>query len=700
VEEESIVVTVELFSVVILCYQHFEYLFPAIDSVLSQNYPNIELIVSDDNSLNFPREEVERYLASNKRKNISRVLIRQERENSGTVRHLNHAIQVCEGAYVAALAGDDMFQDGTVLSRYVTGFSHAPKGCLIEMAQTGMYDEKLETLEEYYLKPEGKAALKKTKTDSKVLLHLLIRDGACLPSTSTCFRREFFTKFGPFNENYVLVEDYPMHVRLAEEGWIIHYEDFVAIKHRHGGISHGQEKTAKSSSILWLRDSKKILEEIVFPKINVLSDEVQRKVLSKKKRELLWLKRQIALFEEPQNEKNGSAVFSVIILCYERFEYLYSAIDSVLSQDYPKIELIISDDCSPEFPQEKVREYIKGHKRKNIVRFAIRQEPKNGGTVRHLNHAVQACSGDYIIALAGDDNLWNDSTLTRYVNGFFHAPKDCLIEMAQTGMYDETMEAMEEYYLKPHVQTALKKTETDTSDLKRLLIRELACLPSTSTCFRREFFEKFGPFNENYVLVEDYPMHVRLAEEGWIIHYEDFVAIKHRHGGVSHGRKNADSKTSVQYFRDLKKMIEEIVLPNIGILSVQEQTDMLRARKRELTWLNIQIAKEERNYAGLAAIGLQHPVRAFWWLIDKLWPLACAWHTKLFLFCVAMWIGIPPVADMGNLVLGVSAEGLEGLFYCIAAMLLCIWGILSTVCVVKSLYMKVQRYPVEVNTIG
>jgi len=700
VEEESIAVTKELFSVVILCYRHFEYLFSAIDSVLSQNYPNIELIVSDDNSPNFPKKEVERYLAAHKRENITRTLIRREPENAGTVRHLNHAVQACDGDYIIALAGDDMLQDETVLSRYVNGFSHAPNGCLIEMAQTGMYDEKLGTLEEYFLKPEGKAALKKTKTDSKVLLRLLIRDGACLPSTSTCFRREFFTKFGPFNEEYILVEDYPMHVRLAEEGWIIHYEDFVAIKHRHGGISHGQKRTVQSSSILYLRDSKRLLEEIVFPKIDILSDDIRWKVLSRRKRELLWLKRQIALLEEPQKEKIGSAVFSVIILCYKRFEYLYSAIDSVLSQDYPEIELIISDDCSPEFPREKARRYIKEHKGKNIVRTVIRREPKNGGTVRHLNHAVQTCSGDYIIALAGDDMLQDTRVLSRYVAGFSHVPKGCLIEMAQTAMYDEEMKNVEYFYASPAVQAALRETKESTEALLHLLIRDGPCLPSTSTCFQRDFFKKYGYFDETYSLVEDYPTHVRLVQEGCTIHYENFVAVKHRHGGISHGQKNTASKTAALYFQDIKKMTEEIVLPNVGLLSKEERRNVTREKKRDLAWLNMRIAMENKDYLRLVSIALRHPIRAFWRFMDQLWPTACVWHVKLLAYCLVMWIGIPTAADMGGLIFGIAAQTFERPLYVIVWILFGLWAAIFFAWAAEKLRRKIQRLPKEVFTVG
>ena len=79
-------------------------------------------------------------------------------------------------------------------------------------------------------------------------------------------------------------------------------------------------------------------------------------------------------------------VFSVVVLCYRHFEHLDNAISSVLSQDYKRIELIISDDGSDNFPTEKIHKFIEKNKTPNICSVTVRREPKNVGTVKHLNH--------------------------------------------------------------------------------------------------------------------------------------------------------------------------------------------------------------------------------------------------------------------------------------------------------------------------
>ena len=62
------------------------------------------------------------------------------------------------------------------------------------------------------------------------------------------------------------------------------------------------------------------------------------------------------------NKKTVPGLISFGIVCYRNWEYLTETIDSVLAQDYPAIQLIISDDGSKGFPLEQFRDYIEKNK--------------------------------------------------------------------------------------------------------------------------------------------------------------------------------------------------------------------------------------------------------------------------------------------------------------------------------------------------
>lgn len=108
-------------------------------------------------------------------------------------------------------------------------------------------------------------------------------------------------------------------------------------------------------------------------------------------------------------------------------------------------------------------------------------------------------------------------------------------------------------------------------------------------------------------------MHMRLAKEHWVIHYQNFIAIKHRHGGISHGQKNTLSRSSVLYFTDEKNMIEKLILPQISELPSKVRYSVLRYQKRQLRWIEFMIAKNGKEifktvHAGIIQSGIYYSI--------------------------------------------------------------------------------------------
>ncbi len=63
-------------------------------------------------------------------------------------------------------------------------------------------------------------------------------------------------------------------------------------------------------------------------------------------------------------------------------------------------------------------------------------------------------------------------------------------------------------------------------------------LSGSSTCYSRELFDKYGGFDEQYRLVEDYSYYLMLLEKGQKIHWIKDTVIVHEMGGVSNGDVN------------------------------------------------------------------------------------------------------------------------------------------------------------------
>ena len=89
-------------SVIIPCYNQALYVAEAIESALSQTYPNIEIVVINDASNDDSSKVIKDY--ADKHQNI---IFLDEKENKGVVKSRNLAISKCSGNYILPVDADD-----------------------------------------------------------------------------------------------------------------------------------------------------------------------------------------------------------------------------------------------------------------------------------------------------------------------------------------------------------------------------------------------------------------------------------------------------------------------------------------------------------------------------------------------------------------------------------------------------------------
>ena len=95
------------------------------------------------------------------------------------------------------------------------------------------------------------------------------------------------------------------------------------------------------------------------------------------------------------DERAEAALVSVVIPCYNQAHFLGEAIESVLAQTYPHLEIVVVDDGSTDNTGEVAARYPG-------VRY-VRQE--NQGLAAARNTGLRHSSGDYLVFLDADDRL-------------------------------------------------------------------------------------------------------------------------------------------------------------------------------------------------------------------------------------------------------------------------------------------------------
>jgi glycosyltransferase involved in cell wall biosynthesis len=95
-----------------------------------------------------------------------------------------------------------------------------------------------------------------------------------------------------------------------------------------------------------------------------------------------------------------SPLVSVICLCYNHSRFVHEAIESVLSQTYANIQLIVVDDASTDNSVEVIKQLV--HKHPSIEFLSL---PMNIGNCKAFNRGLALAKGEYLIDLAADDVL-------------------------------------------------------------------------------------------------------------------------------------------------------------------------------------------------------------------------------------------------------------------------------------------------------
>lgn len=90
-------------------------------------------------------------------------------------------------------------------------------------------------------------------------------------------------------------------------------------------------------------------------------------------------------------------MISIIVPIYKVEKYIKKCVDSILSQTYRELEVILVDDGSPDRCPALCDEYTKKDRRVKVI------HKENGGLVSARKAGVSAATGDYIGFVDGDD---------------------------------------------------------------------------------------------------------------------------------------------------------------------------------------------------------------------------------------------------------------------------------------------------------
>lgn len=254
---------------------------------------------------------------------------------------------------------------------------------------------------------------------------------------------------------------------------------------------------------------------------------------------------------------------SIITPSFNQAAYLEATIESVLGQDYPRLEYLVVDGGSNDGSADIIRKYSN--------RLAYWVSEPDRGQADAINKGFERAKGEYLCYLNSDD-LFYPGFISERMRQFAENPAAGLIygDVDQGSVPGETW---------------LRKGRS--TDWKEMILSLDVPVPQQSAIWKRKVFEDAGPFNVHLDVLLDRDFFIRAAKDHSLLYIP---------GSLSFFRVHKDSKSVA----GAKKWSRELPVYYEGL--IREFGDYRKYRHRVMSrcyWLcsNVSLEAGDRKAA-------------------------------------------------------------------------------------------------------
>lgn len=239
---------------------------------------------------------------------------------------------------------------------------------------------------------------------------------------------------------------------------------------------------------------------------------------------------------------------SLILTTYNCRENLFKTFKSIEMQDYPNIEVCISDSCSTDGTLDVIKEYAASSKHR-----VIHKSEKDSGIYDGINRSIQMSTGDYL-EIMNDEYTCKDaiSKLVKAIEEADILPDDVSGRISSALPEDRLCKKLCGV-VGAHADLVYK----DGSTVRRYWKMGNGSIYSgwmpghPSLMLKREVYEKYGLYNTDYVCSADYEFMVRFLKDGNKLAYVPEILISMFYGGTS-------TSTAASYTTSIKEAMQAL----------------------------------------------------------------------------------------------------------------------------------------------
>ena len=210
----------------------------------------------------------------------------------------------------------------------------------------------------------------------------------------------------------------------------------------------------------------------------------------------------------------------VTVICtnYNQEQYVITALQSVVEQDYPNVELIVIDNGSSDQSVARIQSFVDQHA---AVQFI--QHPINLGLNRAFNQGLAKAGGRYLIDLAADDVLL-PGRIARQV-GLFEQLAGPYAVVFSNAVYIDGQGRQTSYHYAVDEQGHARAQVPSGDVFRQVLESYFICTPTMM--MRRDVLLELGGYDET-LTYEDFDFWVRSSRLYHYAYLDEVLTLKRR----------------------------------------------------------------------------------------------------------------------------------------------------------------------------
>lgn len=494
-----------LVSVLIPHYNYIQYVPKAIDSALGQTYPNVEVVVTDNQSTDGAVAILrERY------RDEPRVRIIENERNLGMTGNFNRALEHARGEYILWMSSDD-FMLPTHVERLQAVFEREPA---IDVVYSGVYfaDEAGRIVSIRSL--AGQLPVDYVDVRDELVEQLTTVCPLCLPAA--LFPRRLLDEAGPLDDDEYLASDWEFAIRLAIlDKRFAHVADPSVVVRLHAGQQSGSEYHATGGNVV---DFAAYLRKYIdHPGMERMRGQ-ERRVIGlldglrgsavERHGSNPFTPEAEALFADVRQKLVDrldvhnpatvrSSLVSVIVQAVGPPQSVLRTIDSVNQQTLSNVEIVVVDHGA--FPLENILRAHPAWNRMRYLRHPVQLRPSAA-----KNFGLRMARGEYL-AFLNPDSTFADNHLETLVATVER--ERCEIAIASSRLTIEQSNPQCTTFEMVGFSDVFHEESEDP------ILRSVADgVPLDAALFYRGLHDRIGRFNETLPVLEDFEFILRWGD--------------------------------------------------------------------------------------------------------------------------------------------------------------------------------------------